>query len=573
VVALVLAWFVAVGAGRCADATTPGEVTTPYPTLINLGVEWAIDGDDNLNGVVTVRYRAVGESGWRDAMPLRRVPAGTSRPPSTLHSWKNRHAGSIFDLRPDTEYEIHLTLTDPDGGSAERTVRARTRPVPRAAADGAVTKVTPQTFAAAVAAARPGDILLLGAGEYGALTVSRDGAPGRPVVIRGSEGAVCERVALRGRKHVYLERLTVKEKTEGYAGIDLIGAEECVVRRCHVEAVYGVRATRPPGATNCYVADNVIRGTTPWAREAMGANGKNVGEGVEMTGPGNVICFNRVSNFRDCLSTMEGRAAFNQVCIDIYNNDISFGADDAIEADYAMGNCRILRNRITNCFVGVSSQPGLGGPTYFVRNVMYNLTYVPYKLHNGSRGDVVLHNTVVKTGDGAACFTPARWGHALFRNNLAIGGTGGGRFGSYSNGTGLAANFAAADATCDFDYDGYGTVGTPFRGNIGGKRFDSLAALRANTTEKHAVQVGLDIFAAKVTFPDPGSDQWPAPDLRLKPGSAAVDAGVVLPNVNDGYAGQAPDLGAYELGQELPVYGPRPEGVDEAAQPPGGKPG
>ena len=38
------------------------------------------------------------------------------------------------------------------------------------------------------------------------------------------------------------------------------------------------------------------------------------------------------------------------------------GLDDGIEADFALSNCRIMRNRITNCFVGISSQPGLGGP-------------------------------------------------------------------------------------------------------------------------------------------------------------------------------------------------------------------
>ena len=32
-----------------------------------------------------------------------------------------------------------------------------------------------------------------------------------------------------------------------------------------------------------------------------------------------------------------------------------------------------------------------------------------------------------------------------------------------------------------------------------------------------------------------------------------------LPGFNDGFAGKGPDLGAYELGQELPHYGPRPE--------------
>ena len=46
-------------------------------------------------------------------------------------------------------------------------------------------------------------------------------------------------------------------------------------------------------------------------------------------------------------------------------------------------------------------------------------------------------------------------------------------------------------------------------------------------------------------------------DFRLKPGSAAIDRGVVLPNVTDGFSGRAPDLGALELGQNPPHYGPR----------------
>jgi hypothetical protein len=46
-------------------------------------------------------------------------------------------------------------------------------------------------------------------------------------------------------------------------------------------------------------------------------------------------------------------------------------------------------------------------------------------------------------------------------------------------------------------------------------------------------------------------------DLRLREGSKAIDAGVVLPNITDGYSGRAPDLGAYEYGAPLPHYGPR----------------
>jgi hypothetical protein len=47
-------------------------------------------------------------------------------------------------------------------------------------------------------------------------------------------------------------------------------------------------------------------------------------------------------------------------------------------------------------------------------------------------------------------------------------------------------------------------------------------------------------------------------DLRLNTEAGAVDAGVILPNINDGYQGAAPDLGAYEYGVDMPHYGPRP---------------
>ena len=46
-------------------------------------------------------------------------------------------------------------------------------------------------------------------------------------------------------------------------------------------------------------------------------------------------------------------------------------------------------------------------------------------------------------------------------------------------------------------------------------------------------------------------------DFRLKPGSAAIDRGIAIPNVTDCFAGKGPDLGALEAWQTLPTYGPR----------------
>jgi hypothetical protein len=63
----------------------------------------------------------------------------------------------------------------------------------------------------------------------------------------------------------------------------------------------------------------------------------------------------------------------------------------------------------------------------------------------------------------------------------------------------------------------------------------------------------VDVFE-RMEFPNPPIPEREPADLRLRTGSAAVDAGVVLPNINDGYRGAAPDLGAFELGDELPVY-------------------
>lgn len=551
-----------------ADATVPGEVRVPYPTILNLSIDWLIEGDDNLNGRVEVEYRRAGDSRWRQGPPLVRIPEGNSGQRTTpTFYWPNKHSGSIFDLEPATEYEIRLRLSDPDGGSAERTVRARTRGVPRPAPGATVRQANPRTFRKIVAEAAPGDIVQLTPGYYGEFEALRDGEPGKPIVLRGDTShtvkSTFDGISLRGRKHIILEKLTV------YGTIDLLGAEEVAVRHCTVNAKYGIVAQRKPGCTNCYIADNVVTWVMPWAPEGMGhqnfwGGAANMGEGIQLTGPGNVICYNRVRGFRDAISNMEDRGAYEQVSIDIYNNDIYVAADDAIEADHCMGNCRVMRNRITNCAMGLSSQPSLGGPTYFIRNVMYNLVLAPFKFARGSHGNVALHNTVVKTGHGLwVPHGPGIYYRSTFRNNLAIGGLRDPFRINYSGpARGEALFTPETDPTNDFDYDGIGTHLTPFRGRIGKVEFNSIDELRERTTAKHAVQVDMSVFE-NVEFPNPPYPERPVPDLRLKAGSAAVDAGLPLPGINDGYRGRAPDLGAYEFGEPLPHYGPRPEGVDE----------
>jgi hypothetical protein len=153
--------------------------------------------------------------------------------------------------------------------------------------------------------------------------------------------------------------------------------------------------------------------------------------------------------------------------------------------------------------------------------------------------------------------------HTLFRNNLCIGGIGGGKYGIYSAGNGLAINLSrSVPPSCDYDYDAVGTYLMPFQGRIGDITINSIEELRQKTKEKHAVQVDMTVFNA-VPFPNPPVPERKPPDLRPLPGSAVVDAGCRLPNVNDNHLGDAPDMGAYEAGQKLAHYGPRPAGMDE----------
>jgi hypothetical protein len=511
------------------EITVPGEVTSPYPTIFNLAVEWKIVGDDNQNGIVNVEYREDGTSKWQQGMPLRRVPAGEMKgTQSSIFKWENKHSGSIFNLKPGTEYEIKLKLEDPDGGSAERMVTARTRPEPSVGKSAEIVEIQP--------------------GLYDTLH-TKNGTADKPVVYRCSKGeAVFVYIDLSERRNVFIEGLTVRNNSPNGRGINLRGAENCVVRGCTINAVYGIVAYRP-GATNCYFSDNTVTGTSVWTNEAMGASGKNIGEGIQITGPGNVICFNRVTGFRDCISTMEDQGTVDQTCIDIYNNDIYTGADDGIEADFCFSNCRIYNNRLTNCFVGLSSQPGLGGPTYFIRNAMYNIIHAAFKLKRFSRGDVVLHNTVIKVGAGLG--GNSAMDYAFFRNNLAIGGpTGGVNWGGYGAGRPYAAEIIEPGSHSSFDYDAVGVYGTEYIARIGEKPFSEI--------EKHGIEkIELEKTFVDVEFPNPPVPERGVPDLRPMAGSIVLDAAEYIPNINDNFKGKAPDCGAYEAGEELPHYGPR----------------
>lgn len=425
--------------------------------------------------------------------------------------------------------------------------------MPAAAPGATQVPVTPASIGAALSAAAPGNVLVLEDGTYGEIIIPNDGAEGQPIVLTAKSpgGAIVEGdVRIDGRSHVHIEGLSVHGK------IKFNSAEAIVVRGCTIQTPEDGIVSYANGVTNAYIVDNVITGPTQWKASALGVDGENLGEGIVITGPGNVVAWNRVSGFRDCLSLLEDDLAINQVSIDFYGNDLDACADDAIEADFSMGNVRVYNNRIARSFMGISSQPSLGGPTYFLRNVMYDVLFQAFKLQRSSVGDVGLHNTAIKSGDAFSVNTSDVFSRALFRNNLFLGGPGG-VYNGYDSGNGEVINLPSADGSCSFDHDGFGSIGTGmFTRRIGGTKFSSVAEMQSLTTEAHGIEVDLGVFAAAVAYP---ADPFAVPDtpsFALAPSGAAVDKGTPLANVNDGFAGKAPDLGAIEAGQVEPIYGP-----------------
>src|SRR5688572_19088925 len=137
--------FVSAFMVSAADAVTPGKLVVERPTLICLGFEWQIAGDDNRNATVHVTYRMPGEITWKAAMPLLRLGGEKvfRKDLGLDYTVPDMFSGSILDLLPATEYEVRFAMQDPEGvrGEAVHVLRAKTRGEPTAAQDGRILHV------------------------------------------------------------------------------------------------------------------------------------------------------------------------------------------------------------------------------------------------------------------------------------------------------------------------------------------------------------------------------------------------------------------------------------------------
>jgi hypothetical protein len=539
------------------------------PTLTVVGVKVPIISDVGASAAVTVRYREAGGGAWRPALPLFRVH------PGVVTGWtvKPHFGGSIFDLKPATKYEIELHAIDPDAKVDQTlTIEASTRPVP---GDPAAPHQKPVRntgeLTAALSEARPGDVVRLADGVYsGLFRIDAAGTPGNPIVIRGAseentildgQGCTgCNVLEVYGAGFVHIERLTIRN-AERAIRFQTEKSEGNVVRRVHVRdttmAIGGHN-----GQKDYYICDNTLEGRLKWPQFYNVDNGAHSDDdGIQVLGYGHVVCHNQISGYGDAMKIAERGAR----SADFYGNDIRYSYDNGIELDEGEGNVRCFRNRFYNTYSPLSVQPIFGGPAYMLRNVVVNPIDEQMKFHGlGSTppqepvGILALHNTFVSAQIALNLRTPIMSHFFIVANNLFIGPKG--------PGLQTVVNWEAPFQTGLFDYNGYFPDGTftfnRFHAKV--QHFPTMKVMQTYGLETHGMALAAPVFQSGFLLEEYFRGIVQPVDLLLAANSPAVDHGVYLPNINDGFTGAAPDLGALERGCPAPVYGPRPEGMDES---------
>jgi hypothetical protein len=657
--AFVVLMFVTVCRSQAQTTTVAGEFSVEPPTLLSLGFDWKIAGDDNRNAAVDVSYRKKGETAWKKGLPLLRLqhewvnggpPQANDNPllPRTPFDWvvPNMFSGSILNLEPDTEYECRFVMSDPDGirGDTTKTVTVRTRKEPMPATGGKTYHVYPVDWSgpkqepaftglmsayymgtshydyenAWPARVKPGDVILVHAGTYisdrfhymngaarpgylslgtvfdGTYYLTASGTPDKPIVIKGAgdgeaifDGDGAQNLFnLMAANYNYFEGLTIRNTNVAFLlGIkDIAGSSGFTLKHSKIYNVGRAIQDDWSQSKNYYIADNSFIGRHDpdkmmswigaiWEKFPGFPELLTSEYAIKVYGQGHVVAHNFVANWHDAIDV----ATYGNpdgapdpipdrlpVSIDFYGNDIFNMGDNCIESDGGAHNIRVFRNRCFNvASQALSAQPMYGGPVYFYQNLVYNAPGSgSLKLVATPAGVLVYQNTFV--GELVAR-GPASNLH--FRNNLILSQEeldpvfAVGSYTSYSSSDYNAFRpYPAKDGAFEWNLPREGVV-ADYKSQPVVHRYKTLKDYSdASGQDKHSVLVDYDSFV-NVSMPDKSDPQRlykpDGLDFRLRPGSPAIDAGVLLPTINDDFSGKAPDIGAYESGKPMPHYGPR----------------
>ncbi|HUU27699.1 MAG TPA: right-handed parallel beta-helix repeat-containing protein [archaeon] len=360
---------------------------------------------------------------------------------------------------------------------------------------------------------------------------------------------------LRDADYILIEGFEIRDygRETGGAGIHLDKSAWCVVRNCSVHGMQSqIQLSGPEAEGNLVEACELWDTSIPRWPWAMTKGHDEEGGGVMSTGGrGNVVRGCRMHGLFDGLAPSYWDKLWDEAynCDwDVCDNEIYDIRDDIIEPEGPCINFRFWNNYCHDLFTGVSLAPINVGPTYVLYNAMYNLSFKNLKYSGNSPGTcIIYHNTFYSEKTVHHLITLSRPFQAqVFRNNIFC-----------STAYALWSR-RALPANNDIDYNDWYSLDLEWFKSYTGLKRPRLFQVDGKdlfTLKEIQQTLGWEVHGlnADPLFVAPGSG-----DFRLKVNSPCLDRGQNLPNINDGFKGKAPDMGAYEWGSEN--QGPFPLG-------------
>ncbi|MCB1045337.1 MAG: right-handed parallel beta-helix repeat-containing protein [Acidobacteria bacterium] len=285
----------------------------------------------------------------------------------------------------------------------------------------------------------------------------------------------------------------------------------------------------------------------PWDAVKAGSQLETGGVVVydPMTGRGNVIRRNVFHDYFDGLQSCPGNdngPLTNEM--DIYENEVYRAGDDGLSADGVCSNVRIWRNRFHDVLVGISLAPILEGPVYALRNEVSRTgagnsiyTGYPFKFNVGSQPTsgmmYLFHNTsdaIYPGNHGFDIKSPGTWQGIVSRNNIWVG-------------TDYGLRDANTSQPLDMDYDLIWNDGLNHLVRWGAVNYTTLLDFQSGTGQNTQGIESDPMFVDRMNG-----------NLTLSTSSNAIDQGLIIPGINDGFSGLAPDLGAHEWSELQTPY-------------------
>ncbi len=525
---------------------------TAVPTCECIGLYWK--PDDAGSGEAKVRFRAQGDSVWREGYPL------------WYAELDGEFRGSLVGLRSGTTYEIELTA--PSGKTASLTAATRSEQLP----------IGKTTHLPGGEMDKPVKITESGTADAWHLVTPTPGTKTVIDVFNLHDNCVevtADYVIVRG----------LELRNAGQSAVLIRkGVQNVVVEDCHMTLWGRVGGARVWGVF--YGSDSGIYAERGAGRLVLQRNlienprsGSNDWESGHPDGPqgislidssgGNIIRYNEIRSTEDhgYNDGIGGGSNFSfqgspNRDSDIYGNIITNCWDDAIESEGANMNVRIWGNYIDKTFVFIASAGTSKGPLYIFRNVFASSRIS----HQDPSGGMIFKTAGVSrtlTLEGKE--VPGDWGRRYVFHNTALQPNG-------------ALNVFSEHGICNVV-----TRNNIFRVRGNTYPSDSRARSSASGSPSFPREVPPNSFRNDVTggylaggfvrslfVPSDRLEWFLAPtvpaikwgrieysrsgknfaitDPAIQVANPAIDKGVRLPTFNDDYQGAAPDIGAFENG-------------------------